>query len=68
MKAEKNEQVKAGRHGVTEAYHTYQLLVERVQALARDIRQRYPTQVTCHAGCDTCCYLSLLKIRNSCNP
>jgi uncharacterized protein len=41
---------------VTEAYHTYQRLVERVEALARDIRQRYPTQVTCHAGCDACCY------------
>jgi uncharacterized protein len=56
MKAEKTSNPRAGGHGVTEAYHTYQRLVERVEALACDIRQRYPTQVTCHAGCDACCY------------
>jgi Fe-S-cluster containining protein len=47
---------RAGRHGVTDAHHRYEQLVERVEAFARDIRQRYPTQVTCHAGCDACCY------------
>jgi hypothetical protein len=41
---------------MTDAYHSYQQLVARVEALARHIRQRYPTQVTCHAGCDACCY------------
>jgi Fe-S-cluster containining protein len=30
--------------------------VARVEALARTIQQRYPGQVTCHAGCDGCCY------------
>ena len=41
---------------MTDAYRSYQQLVERVEALACHIRQRYPTQVTCHAGCDACCY------------
>jgi Fe-S-cluster containining protein len=31
-------------------------LVTRVEAFARTIRQRYAAQVTCHAGCDGCCY------------
>jgi hypothetical protein len=39
-----------------DAYHSYQQLVERVETLAHHIRQCYPTQVTCHAGCDACCY------------
>src|ERR671919_618578 len=56
MEAEKTSSPRARRYDVTDAYHTYQRLVERVEALARDIRQRYLTQITCHAGCDACCY------------
>lgn len=38
------------------AYQTYRQLVDRVEAFGQAIRQRYPTQVICHAGCDACCY------------
>lgn len=38
------------------AYDRYLQLVTRVDTFARAIRQRYPGQVTCHAGCDGCCY------------
>ncbi|MDH3602899.1 MAG: YkgJ family cysteine cluster protein [Candidatus Tectomicrobia bacterium] len=41
---------------MTDAYQTYRQLVQRVEAFAQAIRQRYPTQITCHAGCDGCCY------------
>lgn len=41
---------------MTNAYQTYQQLVQRVEAFAQGVRQRYPTQITCHAGCDGCCY------------
>ena len=37
-------------------YQTYCQLVERVETFGQAIRQRYPTQITCHAGCDGCCY------------
>ncbi|MEE8305419.1 MAG: YkgJ family cysteine cluster protein [Candidatus Tectomicrobia bacterium] len=40
----------------SEAYQTYQQLVRRIEAFAEVVRQRYPGQVTCHAGCDGCCY------------
>lgn len=39
-----------------EGYRAYQQLVARVEAFGRRIRQRYPDQITCHAGCDGCCY------------
>jgi len=38
------------------AYEQYRRLVARVDAFGRAICQRYPTQITCHAGCDGCCY------------
>src|SRR5262249_7045512 len=38
------------------AYEQYQHLVARIDAFGQAICQRYPTQVTCHAGCDGCCY------------
>jgi hypothetical protein len=38
------------------AYEQYQRLVARADAFGQAIRQRYPTQITCHAGCDGCCY------------
>ena len=38
------------------AYEQYQRLVARVDAFGQAICQRYPMQVTCHAGCDGCCY------------
>ena len=41
---------------MTNAYQIYQQLVQRVEAFAQGVRQRYPTQITCHAGCDGCCY------------
>lgn len=37
-------------------YQTYCLLVERVETFGQTVRQRYPTQIACHAGCDGCCY------------
>jgi Fe-S-cluster containining protein len=41
---------------MTDAYQTYRQLVQRVEAFEQVVRQRYPTQITCHAGCDGCCY------------
>lgn len=41
---------------MTEAYHTYKQLVARVEAFAQTIQQRYPGRITCHVGCDGCCY------------
>jgi uncharacterized protein len=41
---------------MSDAYEQYQHLVARVDAFGQAIRQRYPTQLTCHAGCDGCCY------------
>lgn len=41
------------------AYDQYQHLVERVEAFGQAIQQRYPTHLTCHAGCDGCCYQDL---------
>jgi len=38
------------------AYEQYHRLVARVDAFGQAIAQRYPTQITCHAGCDGCCY------------
>jgi Fe-S-cluster containining protein len=43
---------------MTDAYQTYRQLVQRVEAFEQVVRQRYPTQITCHAGCDGCCYQS----------
>jgi Fe-S-cluster containining protein len=39
-----------------EVYQQYQRLVARVEAFGEAIRQQYPGQVTCHVGCDGCCY------------
>src|SRR5437016_14392302 len=41
---------------MSNAYERYQLLKARVDAFGQTIGQRYPTQITCHAGCDGCCY------------
>ena len=41
---------------MSQAYEKYRQLVARVEAFGQAIRQRYPGQVTCHAGCDGCCY------------
>ncbi len=41
---------------MSHAYAQYQRLVAKVDALGQAICQRYPTQITCHAGCDGCCY------------
>jgi Fe-S-cluster containining protein len=41
---------------MSNAYEQYQRLKARVDAFGQAIRQRYPTQITCHAGCDGCCY------------
>jgi len=41
---------------MSDAYEQYQRLVARVDAFGQAIRQQYPTQITCHAGCDGCCY------------
>jgi Fe-S-cluster containining protein len=38
------------------AYDRYLQLVTRIETFGQAIRQRYPAQVTCHAGCDGCCY------------
>jgi Fe-S-cluster containining protein len=34
----------------------YQQLITRVEAFGQAIRERYGAQLTCHAGCDHCCY------------
>jgi len=44
---------------MSEAYEQYQRLVARVDAFGQAIAQRYPAQITCHAGCDGCCYQHL---------
>jgi Fe-S-cluster containining protein len=41
---------------MSQAYEKYRQLVARVEAFGQAIQQRYPGQVTCHAGCDGCCY------------
>jgi Fe-S-cluster containining protein len=41
---------------MTDAYQTYRQLVDRVDAFAQAVRQRHPTEITCHAGCDGCCH------------
>ena len=41
---------------MSNAYEQYQRLQARIDAFGQTIRQRYPTQITCHAGCDGCCY------------
>jgi hypothetical protein len=41
---------------MNQAYETYRQLVARVEAFGQAIRQRYAAQITCHAGCDGCCY------------
>jgi Fe-S-cluster containining protein len=41
---------------MSDAYAQYQRLKARVDAFGQTIRQCYPTQITCHAGCDGCCY------------
>jgi Fe-S-cluster containining protein len=41
---------------MAKAYQRYQQLVARVEAFGQGIRQRYAEQITCHAGCDGCCY------------
>jgi Fe-S-cluster containining protein len=41
---------------MSNAYEQYQRLQARVDDFGQTIAQRYPTQVTCHAGCDGCCY------------
>ena len=41
---------------MSQAYEKYRQLVARVEAFGQAIRQRYAGQVTCHAGCDGCCY------------
>jgi Fe-S-cluster containining protein len=41
---------------MSNAYEQYQRLKARVDAFGQALRQRYPTQITCHAGCDGCCY------------
>ena len=39
-----------------DSYTTYQILIERVAAFARTVRQRYAEHINCKAGCDSCCY------------
>ena len=41
---------------MSNAYEQYQRLVARVDTFGQTIGQRYPTQITCQAGCDGCCY------------
>src|SRR5215470_10157475 len=41
---------------MSNAYERYQCLKARVDAFGQAIRQRYSTQITCHASCDGCCY------------
>lgn len=41
---------------MSEAYAHYQRLVAKVEAFGQAITRQYPTQMTCHAGCDGCCY------------
>jgi uncharacterized protein len=41
---------------MTAPYETYRQLMARVEAFGQAIRERYAAQLTCHAGCDHCCY------------
>ncbi len=41
---------------MTTPYETYRELVARVETFGQAIRQRYAAHLTCHAGCDHCCY------------
>lgn len=41
---------------MTAPYDTYRQLVVRVQTFGEAIRERYAVHITCHAGCDHCCY------------
>lgn len=41
---------------MTTPYETYQQLIARVEAFGLAIRERYAAHLTCHAGCDHCCY------------
>ncbi len=41
---------------MTAPYETYRQLIARVEAFGQAIRERYAAQLTCHAGCDHCCY------------
>ena len=40
-------------------FREYQALVTKVEAFARDVAQRQPDALTCHAGCASCCAVSL---------
>ena len=41
---------------MADPYATYRQLVSRVETLGQAIYQRYQEHITCHAGCDGCCY------------
>lgn len=41
---------------MTTPYETYRQLIARVEVFGQAIRERYADQLTCHAGCDHCCY------------
>ncbi|ETW95350.1 MAG: hypothetical protein ETSY1_31030 [Candidatus Entotheonella factor] len=41
---------------MTTPYETYRQLLARVEAFGQSIRERYAAQLTCHAGCEHCCY------------
>lgn len=41
---------------MTTPYETYRQLIARVEVFGQAIRERYAAQLTCHAGCDHCCY------------
>lgn len=44
----------------------YRQLVERVDALCRNIENTYPAEVTCHRGCDSCCrHLTLFPVEGA---
>jgi hypothetical protein len=45
-----------GGGGVNATFEKYLQLVARVETFGSAIRQRYPGHITCHAGCDGCCY------------
>ncbi len=41
---------------MTAPYEMYRQLIARVEAFGQTIRERYAAQLTCHDGCDHCCY------------
>ncbi len=41
---------------MTTPYDTYRQLMARVEAFGQAVRERYAAHLTCHAGCDHCCY------------